>query len=350
MGEAEEAAFAKKLRNLADRGFGLTKQLVRQKAAEFCEREGIKHPFNNGLAGESWYRGFMKRHQELSLRAPSKVSLHRQQAMNKENVDEYFEDISKHTDNIDPSHIWNMDESGFSFQHRPSKIICQKGLKSIGSRVSNTRQNITVMACVSASGQVMPPMFIVRGKTNKSLNGFNPLDAPPGSVWTWCVEQEKGYMEDSLGVEWFKEVFLRHCGPHRPQVLIFDQHHSHEVYELLELAVHENITLITLPPHTSHWLQPLDKGCFGPLTKCYHSACTEFMAQNRQADVTKATFARLFCGAWSKSMSVANVRSGFRVTGIYPFNPRVIPDHAFATVFDFDRTLPHCSTSATATL
>ncbi|GFS20802.1 transposase [Elysia marginata] len=42
-------------------------------------------------------------------------------------------------------------------------------------------------------------------------------------------------------------------------MLILDQHHSHEVYEMIMMAKRENIHTIALPPHTSHWLQPLDK-------------------------------------------------------------------------------------------
>ena len=88
-------------------------------------------------------------------------------------------------------------------------------------------------------------------------------------------------MEDSLGIEWFREVFLKYCGVQRPQVLLLDQHHSHEVYEMLLLAHKENIHLITFPPHTTHWLQPLDKGCFASLSKHYRSVCSGFMASSK---------------------------------------------------------------------
>jgi hypothetical protein len=36
-------------------------------------------------------------------------------------------------------------------------------------------------------------------------------------------------MCDVLGELWFKDVFLAHCGPERPQLLFLDSHRSHEV-------------------------------------------------------------------------------------------------------------------------
>lgn len=230
-----EAAFSAKLRDLADRGFGLTKRLVQVKAAEFCRKADLKTPFKeDGPAGQKWYKGFMKRHPELSLRSPSKLCTNRGKAMSKEVVGRYFGVVGEMINGIDSQHLWNMDENGFNLEHTPCKVLCQKGQKSLNSRVSPSRQNITVVACVSAGGTSMPPMFIVKGKTHKAVHGFSTMQAPPHSVWTY---QDKAWMEDSLGVQWFKEVFLKHCGPERPQVLFLDQHHSHEALQMLELAV-----------------------------------------------------------------------------------------------------------------
>ncbi|KAK2143333.1 hypothetical protein LSH36_853g00018 [Paralvinella palmiformis] len=71
------------------------------------------------------------------------------------------------------------------------------------NRVSSSRENVTVLACASAAGVVMPPMFVV-----KSLHSFNT--APPNSKWTWQV---KAWMEDSLGIEWFREVLWCSASP-----------------------------------------------------------------------------------------------------------------------------------------
>jgi hypothetical protein len=48
------------------------------------------------------------------------------------------------------------------------------------SRVSNSRESVTVVVCVNASGGTMSPQIILiaKGKTEKALNGFNKTEGP----------------------------------------------------------------------------------------------------------------------------------------------------------------------------
>jgi hypothetical protein len=50
-------------------------------------------------------------------------------------------------------------------------------------------------------------------------------------------------MEDILGVTWFKDHFLKYCGPERPQIILLDSHSSHETLDLIDLARENNIAL-----------------------------------------------------------------------------------------------------------
>lgn len=170
-----EAAFAKKLMDLADLGFGLTRNVVMVKAMEFCIEAKIKHPFGEIKAGRSWYSGFMKRNPCLSLRKPAKLSTMRGKAMDRDKIAAYFKDLHNILKGVGPDQVWNMDESGFNMEHTPVKIICRKGDHNVNARVSASRQNVTVIACANAVGKVMPPMFIVKGKTPRALNGFRML-------------------------------------------------------------------------------------------------------------------------------------------------------------------------------
>ena len=126
------------------------------------------------------------------------------------------------------------------------------------AKTGNIRGSVTVttLVCISADGRAMPSLFVVKGKTSGSFQPFATHDAPEGSVWTF---QQDAWMDKANGLEWFKNVFLKHCGPERPQVLILDSHVSHEVVELFELARQENIHIMALPPHTTHFLQPLKR-------------------------------------------------------------------------------------------
>ena len=165
-------------------------------------------------------------------------------------------------------------KTGKQFEHKPTNVCARKGSQNVPGRTSNSRENVTMLASVNAEGRVMPPMCIVKGKTVRSVQSFCCLDAPYDTVWTF---QERAWLCDVLGELWFKDVFLAHCWPERPQLLLLDSHRSHEVLGLLEAAYEENIIVFALPPHCTHMLQPLDRSVFGPFSKAYDRACTEFL-------------------------------------------------------------------------
>jgi hypothetical protein len=58
-------------------------------------------------------------------------------------------------------------------------------------------------------------------------------------------------MDDNIGEQWFNDVFIKFCGPARPQLLILDGHSSHETLAILIRAMEENIHILSLPPHTT---------------------------------------------------------------------------------------------------
>ena len=96
----------------------------------------------------------------------------------------------------------------------------------------------------------MPPMLIAKGKTQRSFHTFNTTASPPGTVWTY---QKNGWITDDIDKQWFDEFLLRNCGTERPQLLITDVS-GYESLAIIERDIEENITLLTLPPHCTHYL------------------------------------------------------------------------------------------------
>ena len=83
----------------------------------------------------------------------------------------------------------------------------------------------------------------------------------------------------------------------------------------------DNEIMFCLPPHSTHASQPLDMAVFNPLKgmMLYMHFC------NPGKVVTKYNFPQynfppILKEAWEKTMTTANICSGFRSAGIYPFN------------------------------
>ena len=73
-------------------------------------------------------------------------------------------------------------------------------------------------------------------------------------------------------------------------------------------------------PHTTHITQPLDNGCFGPLKRFWKEECQQYCTKNPGRVITRLQFSQLFSCAWYRGMTMENIVSGLRHTGVYPFN------------------------------
>ncbi|XP_069128675.1 uncharacterized protein [Argopecten irradians] len=273
-----ENGVADKIKQAGRMGFGITRAQLCLKMARLARNMQVSTPFRNGIPGKDWISGFQRRHPDISLRTPTPLNTVRARMLNTEVTRKYFDDLSKTLTSLglekQPNLIWNIDETNVSLTHKPCRVLAETGQRNVPGRVGNSRDGVTVLACVNAAGKDIPPLVIVKGLTEKSLRAYNVAEGPVGAKYTF---QKKAWMEDTLGVSWFKDHFLKFCGKERPQLIILDSHSSHEILGLIQLARENGIVLFALPPHTTQYLNPLDKTVFGPFQREYNRLCTEFM-------------------------------------------------------------------------
>ena len=116
------------------------------------------------------------------------------------------------------------------------------------------------------------------------------------------------------------------------------------------MAKENGVIMLTLPPHTSHRLQPLDKTVYGPLKTYYSRAMDGWMRSHPGRTVTISEIPELVNQAFLSAMSPTNITSGFRATGIFPFNRDIFPEEDYAPSMVTDRANPEDEPSATADL
>jgi len=244
--------------NRASMGIGFGRKQFLRYAGDFAQKHKIS--FKNGRPSLKWWGCLKKRHKRLRLRQPEGTAAIRHQCMDHAKVHKYFACLKSIMDasnlHVKPASIWNMDETGVQLDHKPGKIVAERGSKYLHSRTSGNRETITIIGCVSAAGHSLPPHMIVKGKTRRSLNSFDTTSAPTGTTWSWS---DSGWTKQGIALLWFKNSFLPNIGTERPQVLILDGHDSHNFIELIDLAIQNDIHIIELPAHTSNWLQPCDR-------------------------------------------------------------------------------------------
>ncbi|KAI8487400.1 hypothetical protein Bbelb_348690 [Branchiostoma belcheri] len=197
----EEEALVEYSKYLAERGFPLTvrvlKALAHQIELKRANSLGESSKFSEAGPGKRWWRGFRRRHPELSLRSPDQLDKERAMFATERVVFEYFlllDDVLTKANAKDknPHLIYNADETGVDLSAKVSKVIVPRGSKRSPSRRAGSRDHVSVLMCVSAAGQTVPPMVIY----NKSFPGGSYTEGgPANAIYAFS---ESGFIDDVL--------------------------------------------------------------------------------------------------------------------------------------------------------
>ena len=328
--------------------FGLTRRDIKHLAYALGIRNDKSVPQNwivHKMAGEEWLIGFMKRNPSLSLRQPESCSLGRATAFNKHNVKMFFEKLkevyARHPAFSDGSRVYNLDEtSTTTVIQKHQKVVAQKGMRQV-SQVSSAERGTLVTTCciVNAHGSCLPPAMVFPRVNFKSymING-----APPGTLG---LAAQSGWMNSEL----FLDVMMHFIkctssSKENPSVLIYDNHESHLSLPVLDMAKENGVTILTLHPHCSHKMQPLDVSIFGPFKTYYTAAMDSMMMTKPGIPITIYDIAKLVNTAHQRAMTPSNIISGFKKTGIFPYDDEIFQHDDFLASYVTDRPNPSRST------
>ena len=78
------------------------------------------------------------------------------------------------------------------------------------------------------------------------------------------------------------------------------------------------------PAHTTHLLQPLDVGVFGPIKFKFRSITASGALRSKHLAVNKARFPQVLNYAMQQVCTKKRVRESFRDSGLIPFDPLAI--------------------------
>lgn len=159
---------------------------------------------------------------------------------------------------------------------------------------------------INAYGNKLPLTFIFPRINFKShmLHG-----APPGSLGLAC---QSGWMNSDLFIETLKH-FIKHTSSSKDNLslLIMDNHESHVSLNSISIAKDSGVTILTLPPHCSNRLQPLDVSVYGPFKSYYNSAVDAWLQKNSGKAIDIYHVEECVNVAFEKSMTPSNIIAGF---------------------------------------
>ncbi|XP_060804831.1 uncharacterized protein LOC132904249 [Amyelois transitella] len=338
----EELNFVKVLIVASDYGAPLTQLDLRILVHEYLKKNNRSDIFHDKMPGEWWVKNFIERYRDkLSLRAVQNIKRARAEKTLSE-FQQFFNNIKSVLENVPPTHIVNYDETNFSDDPGSAKCIFRRGTKYPERVMNSSKGCISVMFAGTANGSVMPPYVVYKAE----------------SLWCQWVEggpenarfnrTKSGWFDSTTFLDWFNTIIVPWARKlEGPKVVIGDNLSSHINSEVIELCEKYNIRFVLLPPNSTHLTQPLDVAFFGPLKKVWRKILTTYKIENpKQAGLNKSHFPPLLAKVMDEvnMTKKENVVSGFRATGIVPFNPQQVykkipeclPDE---TIFSVDQTL-----------
>ncbi|XP_049782431.1 uncharacterized protein LOC126184110 [Schistocerca cancellata] len=268
------------------------------------------------MAGLEWLRAFMKRNR-LSLRTPEQTSISRAASFTEVNVKVFFDNLICLTAKykFEPQDIYNLDETAATAVQKQPKVLAHTGCRTVGQSTSAERESlVTMVAIISASGTAVPTFLVFPRMHFKDHMLHN---APPGSV---DGATASGWMNSELFLPVLQH-FVKHerTTKEHPKLMILDNDESHTSIAAISYAKENAIILLTLPPHTSHKLQPLDVGVFASFKKLCNTECFDLMADTGRS-ITIYDVAGLVGRAFPLAFTSRNICSGFWACGIEPLN------------------------------
>lgn len=110
----------------------------------------------------------------------------------------------------------------------------------------------------------------------------------------------------------------------RPVVLYLDGHTSHLSLPLSQLCRENGIELVALYPNSTHVLQPFDVAVFHPLKVMWKKVVADWRVEEGEDRMKRENFGGVLKCAVDKMNWKSRLDSGFRSTGLFPFNPDAV--------------------------
>ena len=156
--------------------------------------------------------------------------------------------------------IYNVDEKGFliGIALKMHRIMTRKAYEEGRCRQSTqdgNREFITLIACVSALGKVIPPTLLYKGQSRDLQDTW--VDDLEDADDMFFGVTENSWTNDAYGLKWLQEVFEPRTRPKRPnskRLLIVNSYSSHINLQFISWAEAHKIFILILPPYATHRL------------------------------------------------------------------------------------------------
>lgn len=180
---------------------------------------------------------------------------------------EFIDNLELASIDVIPDLFFNLDETGINpwTDAKSQDVFCPSSYEGSYCNIPIKRnfKNTTVMPCCSLSGDTITPLIII---SRLSIDMSVYQEGIREGEDIMIQVSKKGYVTKQYFILWLINIFLPYVNNIRhlrvdnyfPALLLTDNHAAHKSFEVKQILAQNNIRLVTFPPNTTHFLQPLD--------------------------------------------------------------------------------------------
>lgn len=283
------------------------------------ENHGTQEPSSN------WVFGFIKRHDEIKSMSSEPISSARAYASSPENVKSFFRVYEKLFDNINrhPSMIMNFDETMIQLEGGKRKVMVSKEAKRAFVVTEKQNFHVTLGISIFADGTHACPLIIFPLKTLPKEMTQDTLSEY--DIYNWAG-QDNGWIDSNIFSGHFTQNIIAEFKQRRQKLpenysdrglIVVDGHSTRANPGLMKTLQDNNIDLIVLPAHTSHFLQPCDNMVLAEFKKSMRN----YRRRLKWGDgisKTRLQLLRSVDASLHKCMYRQVVKKSWEKTGLYP--------------------------------
>ncbi|XP_020298407.1 uncharacterized protein LOC109862703 isoform X2 [Pseudomyrmex gracilis] len=319
--------------NMSRCGFPIDKQHLLDTIQNIVQKTDRKTPFTDGRPSKHWYSAFLRRNPELSERMSQNLTKARSEVSRKSFEDWYTEVggylEEKNLKDIDPSSVFNLDESAFMLCAKSGRVLVSKGIKSVYNVCKSDKECYTALIGGNAAGTLLPPMILYSyERIPKTIANNFPNSFIIG-------KSDTGWMTSSTFYSYIVNHFHPWCIKENipfPGIIYVDGHSSHLTKALSDYCCDNQIELIGLVPNATHLHQPIDVGLFHVLKNAYKNRLREWRQNHDGQYPTKVFFPTVLEKALSDLDLKEILKNSFEKCGLHPFNHNSI---------DYSKLIPY---------
>ena len=201
--------------------------------------------------------------------------------------------------NRHPAFVMNMDQTPIFFDMSSGRTLNTSGERTVNGRTtSSSTLRVTVSVTATASGELLQPMIIFKGKPGARIE---TREFPTYPIENLYACQERAWMDERVMRSWVRTVlkpYVEGAPPGVQPVIFLDSYRCHMMASVVNDIQDLGVQIETIPGGCTGLCQPIDIGIGKPLKSRARHSWEEWIINEGVNNAVLRPPSRLLLSQW----------------------------------------------------